>query len=176
MALKSSAGKSSKLSRQEKAAQLDALELTGSSSRNLLINSVKHMFEKGTIRTINIAENLIELIQQDKSDEFDEQFANIEKTENYHFFRFDIYFYIVITYVRLLLIYYSICIVERYLHNNTTTVHKECDEIDIKPNKKVRLSHCQDFTLVSVFICHERSDNVYMAILYAYKNGIDHII
>ena len=79
MALKSSAGNSSKLTRQQKAAQLDALELTASSSRNLLINSVKQMFEKGAIRTINIAENLIKLIQQNKMDEFDEKFAKIEK-------------------------------------------------------------------------------------------------
>jgi len=84
--------------------------------------------------------------------------------------------YIVIRYVGLHLIYYSICIVERYLYNNTTTVHKEYDEIKKKPNKKVRLNHCQDFTLVSVFICHERSDNVYMAILYAYENGMERII
>ena len=68
--------------RQRKAAQLDAFELTGSSSRNLLINSVKQMFEKGAIRTINTAENLIKLIQQNKMDEFDEKFAKIEKTEN----------------------------------------------------------------------------------------------
>ena len=37
------------------------------------------MFEKGTIRTISAAEGLIKLIQENKMDEFDRTFAQIEK-------------------------------------------------------------------------------------------------
>ena len=65
--------------RLQRSSKLDELELTGSSSRNMLISSVKQMFEKGTIRTISAAEGLIKLIQENKMDEFDRKFAQIEK-------------------------------------------------------------------------------------------------
>ena len=58
------------------------MELTSSSSRNLLVNSVKQVFERGTIRTVNVAENLIKLTQQNKMDEFDQKFAKVEAAEN----------------------------------------------------------------------------------------------
>ena len=66
----------------QRSSKLDELELTGSSSRNMLISNVKQMFEKGTIRTISAAEGLIKLIQENKMDEFDKKFAQIEKTQN----------------------------------------------------------------------------------------------
>ena len=53
-----------KLNRKEKAAQLDAYDITDSTSRNILIGSVKQMFERGTIRTQAAAGNLIKLIQE----------------------------------------------------------------------------------------------------------------
>jgi len=65
--------------RMQRSSKLDELELTGSSSRNMLISNVKQMFEKGTIRTISAAEGLIKLIQENKMDEFDKTFAQIEK-------------------------------------------------------------------------------------------------
>ena len=65
--------------RMQRSSKLDELELTGSSSRNMLISNVKQMFEKGTIRTISAAEGLIKLIQENKMDEFDRKFAQIEK-------------------------------------------------------------------------------------------------
>ena len=65
--------------RLQRSSKLDELELTGSSSRNMLISNVKQMFEKGTIRTISAAEGLIKLIQENKMDEFDKKFAQIEK-------------------------------------------------------------------------------------------------
>ena len=65
--------------RLQRSSKLDELELTGSSSRNMLISNVKQMFEKGTIRTISAAEGLIKLIQENKMDEFDRKFAQIEK-------------------------------------------------------------------------------------------------
>ena len=68
--------------RMQRSSKLDELELTGSSSRNMLISNVKQMFEKGTIRTISAAEGLIKLIQENKMDEFDRKFAQIEKTQN----------------------------------------------------------------------------------------------
>ena len=68
--------------RMQRSSKLDELELTGSSSRNTSISNVKQMFEKGTIRTISAAEGLIKLIQENKMDEFDKKFAQIEKTQN----------------------------------------------------------------------------------------------
>ena len=55
-----------KLNRKEKATQLDEYALTGSSTRNILIGTVKQMFERGTIRTQAAAGNLIKLIQENK--------------------------------------------------------------------------------------------------------------
>ena len=57
--------------RTQRSSKLDELEFTGSSSRNMLISNVKQMFEKGTIRTISAAEELIKLTQENKMDEFD---------------------------------------------------------------------------------------------------------
>ena len=68
--------------RMQRSSKLDELELPGSSSRNMLISNVKQMFEKGTIRTISAAEGLIKLIQENKMDEFDKTFAQVEKTQN----------------------------------------------------------------------------------------------
>ena len=65
--------------RMQRSSKLDELELTGSSSRNMLISNVKQMFEKGTIRTISAAEGLIKLIQENKMDEFDKKIGQIEK-------------------------------------------------------------------------------------------------
>ena len=68
--------------RMQRSATLDELELTGSSSRSMLISNVKQMFEQGTIRTISAAEGLIKLTQENKMDEFDKTIAQIEKTQN----------------------------------------------------------------------------------------------
>jgi hypothetical protein len=40
-----------KLNRKEKAAQLHEYDLTSSSTRNILIQNVKQMFQRGEIRT-----------------------------------------------------------------------------------------------------------------------------
>ena len=68
--------------RMQRSSKLDELELTGSSSRNMLISNVKRMVEKGAIRPIGAAEGLIPLTQENKMDEFDRKFAQIEKTQN----------------------------------------------------------------------------------------------
>ena len=60
-----------KLNRKGKAAQLDEYDLTDSTSRNILIGSVKQMFERGTIRTQAAASTLIKLIQEHKVDQVD---------------------------------------------------------------------------------------------------------
>ena len=65
--------------RMQRSSKLDELELTGSSSRNVLISSVKQMFEKRTIRTSSVAERVIKLIQENKMDEFDKKTAQIGK-------------------------------------------------------------------------------------------------
>ncbi len=52
-----------KLNRQAKTTLLDTFELTDSVSRNILIGSVKQMFERGAIRTQAAASTLIQLIQ-----------------------------------------------------------------------------------------------------------------
>ena len=56
-----------KLNRKEKAAQLDEHALTSSSTRNILIQNVKQMFQRGEIRTQTAAGNLIKLIQENKT-------------------------------------------------------------------------------------------------------------
>ena len=65
--------------RMQRSLKLDELELTGSSSRNMLISNVKQMFEKGTIRTISAAEGLIKLIQENKMDEFGKKLPRKKK-------------------------------------------------------------------------------------------------
>jgi hypothetical protein len=55
-----------KLNRGAAIALLETVALTDSASRNILISDVKQMFERGTIRTLSAAENLINLIQDDR--------------------------------------------------------------------------------------------------------------
>ena len=69
--------------RLQRSAKLDELELTGSSPRNILINNVKQMFQKGAIRRADVAEGLIKLIQENILDEFDEKFSKIAKAETH---------------------------------------------------------------------------------------------
>ncbi len=71
-----------KLNRKEKAAQLDAYDITDSTSRNILIGSVKQMFERGTIRTQAAASNLIKLIQANKMDQVDVKMGNLTEAVN----------------------------------------------------------------------------------------------
>ena len=68
--------------RLQRLAKVDDLELTRCSSRKTLINSVKQMFEKGTIRTLAAAENLIKLIQDGKMDEFDVKLKKLDIAAN----------------------------------------------------------------------------------------------
>ena len=56
---------------------LDTFELTDSASRNISISNVKQMFERGTLRTLAAAENLIKLIQEDRMTEFDEKMTKL---------------------------------------------------------------------------------------------------
>jgi hypothetical protein len=66
-----------KLNRKEKATQLEEYALTGSSTRNILIGTVKQMFERGEIRTQAAAGNLIKLIQENKMKEFDDNLGSL---------------------------------------------------------------------------------------------------
>ena len=67
--------------RLQRSSKLDEMELTGSSSRNMLISNVKQMFEKGTIRTIRAAEGLIKLTQENKMYELNKKCPD-RKTQN----------------------------------------------------------------------------------------------
>ena len=71
-----------KLNRKEKATQLDEYALTGSSTRNILIGTVKQMFERGEIRTQTAAGNLIKLIQENKMDQVDAKMGKIQGAVN----------------------------------------------------------------------------------------------
>ncbi len=71
-----------KLNRKAKAAQLDEYDLTSSSTRNILIGSVKQMFERGTIGTQAAAGNLIKLIQENKMDQVDAKMGKLQKAVN----------------------------------------------------------------------------------------------
>ena len=71
-----------KLNRQAKTILLDTFELTDSASRNILISNVKHLFERGTLRTLASAEALIKLIQNNKMTEFDEKMAKLDIAVN----------------------------------------------------------------------------------------------
>ena len=71
-----------KLNRKEKTAQLDEHALTSSSTRNILIQSVKQMFGRGEIRTQTAASNLIKLIQENKMDQVDAKMGKLEKAVN----------------------------------------------------------------------------------------------
>ena len=67
------------MTRKASIAALQTVALTDSASRNILINNVKQMFEKGTIKYLSAAEKLINLLQDDKMDEFDAQFNKLDK-------------------------------------------------------------------------------------------------
>ena len=67
-----------KLNRKEKATQLDEYALTGSSTRNILIGTVKQMFERGEIRTQTAAGNLIRLIQENKMEQVDAKIGKLQ--------------------------------------------------------------------------------------------------
>ena len=71
-----------KTNRKEKATQLDEYALTGSSTRNILIGTVKQMFERGEIRTQAAAGNLIKLIQENKMDQVDAKMGKIQGAVN----------------------------------------------------------------------------------------------
>ena len=68
-----------KLNRKEKATQLDSYDLADSASRNIVIGSVKQMFQRGEIRTQTAAGNLIKLIQENKMDQVDAKMGKLEK-------------------------------------------------------------------------------------------------
>ena len=82
MTSKGSTAKPTKLNREAKTLLLDTFELTASASRNILISNVKQMFEKGTIRTLAAAENLIKLIQDNKMEQFDEKMKKLDMAAN----------------------------------------------------------------------------------------------
>ena len=71
-----------KLNRKEKATQLEEYALTGSSTRNILIGTVKQMFERGEIRTQAAAGNLIKLIQENKMDQVNAKIAKLDRAVN----------------------------------------------------------------------------------------------
>ena len=68
-----------KLKRKEKGLSLDTFELTDSAARNVLISTVKQMFEKGTIHTLAAAEQLIGQIQDGEMDKVDAARVTLEK-------------------------------------------------------------------------------------------------
>ena len=71
-----------KLSRKAEGLLLDTFELTDSASRNVLIATVKQMFDKGTIRTLAAAEQLITQIQDEEMDKVDAAFARLDISAN----------------------------------------------------------------------------------------------
>ena len=74
--------KSVKLNRGAAIALLETVALNDSASRNILISNVKQMFGRGTIKTLSAAENLINLIQDDRMTEFDAQMKKIDIAVN----------------------------------------------------------------------------------------------
>ena len=82
MASKGKADKSTKLNRKAQGLLLDTFELTDSASRNVLISSVKQMFDKGTIRTLAAAEQLIRQIQDGEMDKVDAALARLDVSAN----------------------------------------------------------------------------------------------
>ena len=82
MTYKGKAETSIKLNRQAKTTLLDTFELTDSVSRNILIGSVKQLFERGTIRTQAAASTLIKLIQENKMDQVDAIMEKLDKAVN----------------------------------------------------------------------------------------------
>ena len=67
---------------QDNLAKLNAMELTDSSSRNLIVSSVKQMYERGKIKTYSAAVGLMNLIQNDNIKEFDKRVNKMEKQYN----------------------------------------------------------------------------------------------
>ena len=82
MASKGKADKSTKLNRKAQGLLLDTFELTDSASRNVLISTVKQLFDKGTIRTLAAAEQLITQIQDEEMDKVDAAFARLDISAN----------------------------------------------------------------------------------------------
>ena len=82
VASKGKADKSTKLSRKAEGLLLDTFELTDSASRNVLIATVKQLFDKGTIRTLAAAEQLITQIQDEEMDKVDAAFARLDISAN----------------------------------------------------------------------------------------------
>ena len=82
MASKGKADKSTKLNRKAQGLSLDKFELTDSASRNVLISSVKQMSDKGTIRTLAAAEQLIRQIQDGEMDKVDAALARLDVSAN----------------------------------------------------------------------------------------------
>ena len=71
-----------KLNRKATITLLGTSELTDSVSRNILIGSVKQMFERGAIRTQAAASTLVRLIQENKMDQVDAKIGKLEKVAN----------------------------------------------------------------------------------------------
>ncbi len=68
--------------RKATTALLDTFELTDSASRNVLISTVKQLFEKGTINTLAAAERLIRQIQDGEMDKVDAALAKLDVAAN----------------------------------------------------------------------------------------------
>ena len=68
--------------RSENMQVLEIYNTTKSASRNALMSTVKTMYEKGTIRTLNQAERLLRLLQDNEMDKFDKSFGGLEISKN----------------------------------------------------------------------------------------------
>ena len=68
--------------RSENMQVLEIYNATKSASRNALMSTVKTMYEKGTIRTLNQAERLLKLLQDNEMDKFDKSFGGVEISKN----------------------------------------------------------------------------------------------
>ena len=68
--------------RIDRAHQLDSLELTGSGARDTLIREVKAFYEKGEIKKLSDAKQLIKLLQENKLTEFDTKFSVFTHAKN----------------------------------------------------------------------------------------------
>jgi len=68
--------------RQENLQLLNAFEDTPSTSRNILISTVKQQYITGYIRTYKEAATLIKLVQSNKMDDFDVSYNQIKETAN----------------------------------------------------------------------------------------------
>ena len=68
--------------RQENLQLLNTFEDTPNASRNILISTVKQMYSRGSIRTYKEAATLIKFAQDNKMDEFDKRYNQIETVAN----------------------------------------------------------------------------------------------